>query len=43
VSEVFPVNIPGLIGSNNAYVGFTASSGSTTATQKVLSWTYLSQ
>ena len=43
VTEVFPVNIPVLVGGNTAYVGFTGSTGSTTATQNVLSWTYLSQ
>jgi hypothetical protein len=43
VTEVFPVNIPGLVGGNTAYVGFTGSTGSTTATQNVLSWTYVSQ
>jgi hypothetical protein len=43
VTEVFPVNIPGIVGGNTAYVGFTGSTGSTTATQDVLSWTYASQ
>jgi len=42
VTEVFPVNIPGMVGGNTAYVGFTGSTGSTTATQNVLSWTYMS-
>jgi LysM repeat protein len=43
VTEVFPVNIPGMVGGNAAYVGFTGGTGSTTATQNVLSWTYVSQ
>jgi hypothetical protein len=43
VTEVFPVNIPVLVGGNTAYVGFTGSTGSTAATQNVLSWTYTSQ
>jgi hypothetical protein len=40
VTEVFPVNIPSLIGSSTAYVGFTGGTGGATATQNVLSWTY---
>jgi hypothetical protein len=43
VTEVFPVNIPSMVGGNTAYVGFTGGTGSTTATQNVLSWTYASQ
>jgi LysM repeat protein len=42
VTEVFPVNIPSIVGGSTAYVGFTASTGSLTATQNVLSWTYVS-
>ncbi|MGD0861068.1 MAG: chitobiase/beta-hexosaminidase C-terminal domain-containing protein, partial [Terracidiphilus sp.] len=40
VTEVFPVNIPSLVGGSTAYVGFTGSTGGLTATQNVLSWTY---
>jgi LysM repeat protein len=40
VTEVFPVNIPSLVGGNAAYVGFTGGTGGMSATQNVLSWTY---
>jgi hypothetical protein len=40
VTEVFPVNIPSIVGGSTAYVGFTGSTGGQTATQNVLSWTY---
>jgi RHS repeat-associated protein len=40
VTEVFPVNIPSIVGGNTAYVGFTGGTGGLTATQNVLSWTY---
>jgi hypothetical protein len=36
----FPVNIPQLVGSTNAYVGFTGATGGLAATQQILSWTY---
>ena len=39
-TEVFPVNIPSLVGGNMAYVGFTGGTGGATATQNILSWTY---
>ena len=42
VTEVFPVNIPSLVGASTAYVGFTGGTGGHTATQEVLSWTYVS-
>jgi hypothetical protein len=42
VTEVFPVNIPSIVGGNTAYVGFTGGTGATSATQNVLSWTYVS-
>ena len=41
VTEVFPVNIPSAVGGDTAYVGFTGSTGDETATQNVLSWTYV--
>jgi hypothetical protein len=42
VTEVFPVNIPSLVGGNTAYVGFTGGTGAMAATQNVMSWTYTS-
>ena len=41
VTEVFPVNIPGMVGGNTAYVGFTGGAGGHSSTQQILSWTYL--
>jgi len=37
----WPIDIPGTIGASTAYVGFTGSSGTLTATQEILSWTYV--
>ena len=34
------VNIPSLVGSSTAYVGFTGGTGGATAIQEILSWTY---
>jgi hypothetical protein len=34
------VNIPGTVGANTAYVGFTGGTGGYTANQSVLTWTY---
>jgi len=42
VTEVFPVNIPNLVGGSTAYVGFTGGTGGSAATQNVLSWSYVS-
>jgi Legume lectin domain len=36
----FTVNIPAALGGTNAYVGFTASTGTGSATQQITSWTY---
>jgi murein DD-endopeptidase MepM/ murein hydrolase activator NlpD len=36
----FPVDIPSLVGGNAAYVGFTGGTGSLTATQDIVNWTY---
>jgi hypothetical protein len=36
----WPINIPGTIGSNTAFAGFTAATGGGTAIQEILSWTY---
>jgi hypothetical protein len=35
------INIPTTVGANTAYVGFTAGTGGSIATQNVLSWTYV--
>ena len=43
-SETFttswPINIPGTVGANTAYAGFTGGTGGATATQEILTWTY---
>jgi len=36
------VNIPGTVGANTAYVGFTGGTGGQTATQDILTWTFTS-
>ena len=36
----FPIDIPGTIGGDTGYVGFTGGSGGITASQKILAWTY---
>ena len=36
------VNIPATVGANTAFVGFTAGTGGSTATQEILNWTYTS-
>jgi Domain of unknown function (DUF1929)/Legume lectin domain/Chitobiase/beta-hexosaminidase C-terminal domain/PKD domain len=38
----WPINIPATVGGNTAYVGFTAGTGGSTATQEILNWTYSS-
>jgi hypothetical protein len=40
MSESQVINIPHTIGSNTAYVGFTAASGDGTAIQAILDWTF---
>jgi hypothetical protein len=37
----YTVNIPTIVGSSTAYVGFTASTGAYTAIQQITSWNYL--
>jgi len=37
------INIPQIVGSNTAYVGFTGSTGGLSASQKILTWTYTTQ
>jgi hypothetical protein len=39
-SQSYTINIPGTVGGNTAYVGFTAGAGGLTATQDILTWTY---
>ncbi len=39
-TQSYAVDIAGIIGGPTAYVGFTASTGGSTATQKILNWTY---
>jgi Chitobiase/beta-hexosaminidase C-terminal domain/Legume lectin domain/Bacterial lectin len=43
VVEVFPVNIPAAVGGSTAYVGFTGGTGTFTAAQNILTWSYTSQ
>lgn len=38
-----PMNIPSIVGSNTAYVGFTGGSGGLSSSQKLISWTYTTQ
>lgn len=39
-TQSWPVNIPGTVGGNTAYVGFTGGTGGYTSKQEVLTWTY---
>jgi Legume lectin domain/Bacterial lectin len=39
-SQGFVINIPAIVGGNTAYVGFTAGTGSSSSTQRILSWTF---
>ena len=41
-STSWTINIPTTIGSNTAYVGFTGSTGALTASQKILTWSFIS-
>jgi hypothetical protein len=36
----WPVNIPGTVGANTAFAGFTGGTGALTATQEIISWTF---
>jgi Legume lectin domain/Chitobiase/beta-hexosaminidase C-terminal domain len=38
-----PINISQAVGGNTAYVGFTGSTGTETASQKLITWTYATQ
>ncbi|MGC2110193.1 MAG: chitobiase/beta-hexosaminidase C-terminal domain-containing protein [Candidatus Korobacteraceae bacterium] len=39
-TTTFPIDIPGTVGGNTAYVGFTGSSGGATAIQEIINWTF---
>jgi hypothetical protein len=39
----FAINLPQTIGSNTAYAGFTGGTGGLTSSQKILTWTFVSQ
>jgi hypothetical protein len=39
-STSWTVNIPAIVGGSNAYVGFTAGTGGSSSSQKILTWTY---
>jgi len=39
-TQAWPVNIPGTVGANTAFVGFTGATGGYTANQSVLTWSY---
>jgi hypothetical protein len=41
-STSWTINIPSVVGSNTAYVGFTGGTGTSTASQKLTAWTYIS-
>jgi Legume lectin domain/Chitobiase/beta-hexosaminidase C-terminal domain len=41
-TKAWPVNIPSLVGGDNAYVGFTGGTGGQTASQKIETWTFVS-
>jgi hypothetical protein len=38
----WPINIPGTVGANTAFAGFTGATGGLTATQEIISWTFTS-
>jgi hypothetical protein len=39
-SQPFAIDIPSTVGGNTAYVGFTAGTGGSSATQQILNWTF---
>jgi fibronectin type 3 domain-containing protein len=39
-SQSYSINIPGTVGGNTAFVGFTGGTGGLTATQDILTWTF---
>jgi len=42
-TQSWPVNITQYVGGNTAYVGFTGGAGGLSASQKMLTWTYVTQ
>jgi Legume lectin domain/Chitobiase/beta-hexosaminidase C-terminal domain len=42
-SQQWTINIPGTVGGNTAYVGFSAGNGGATATMDILSWSFKPQ
>jgi fibronectin type 3 domain-containing protein len=42
-TQNYAINIPSVVGGNQAYVGFTGGTGGLVATQDILSWTYTPQ
>ena len=41
-TQAWSINIPQVIGNNSAYVGFTGGTGGQSASQKILTWTFVS-
>ncbi len=41
-THTWPINIPGTVGANTAYVGFTGGTGGYTAIQEIIGWTMTS-
>ncbi|QNI34186.1 chitobiase/beta-hexosaminidase C-terminal domain-containing protein [Alloacidobacterium dinghuense] len=41
-SQNFAINIPQIVGGNAAYVGFTGGTGGLSSSQKILTWTFVS-
>jgi predicted RecA/RadA family phage recombinase len=39
-TQTFDIDIPGTVGANTAYVGFTGGTGVQTATQEIIDWSY---
>jgi fibronectin type 3 domain-containing protein len=39
-AQFYVINIPAIVGNSTAFVGFTGATGSLTATQQILGWTY---
>ena len=40
-SHSWPIDIPGTVGGDTAYVGFTGATGAGTSTQEILTWTFV--
>jgi hypothetical protein len=39
-TEIYPVNIPSVVGGNTAYVGFTAGTGGSSSVDEILDWSF---